>query len=129
MRDYQNPNWRPPTVATAISESVLVEEKCSIAVATPLNAEVLTENKSSEFMGSSTEVDDVASSSFDRIISPIQKPTTVVGSFDGESSSGAKEDESQHCTTVAVLDQVDASDACSVKSARSTHSLASTHSM
>uniref|UniRef100_A0A182UHL6 EF-hand domain-containing protein n=1 Tax=Anopheles melas TaxID=34690 RepID=A0A182UHL6_9DIPT len=129
VRDYQNPNWRPPTVANAISESVLVEEKCSIAVATPLNAELVTENKSSEFMGSSTEVDDVASSSFDRIISPIQKPTTVVGSFDGESSSGAKEDESQHCTTVAVLDQVDASDACSVKSARSTHSLASTHSI
>nr|XP_040234685.2 uncharacterized protein LOC120956927 isoform X2 [Anopheles coluzzii] len=131
VRDYQNPNWRPPTVVNAISESVLVEEKCSIAVATPLNAELVTENKSSEFMGSSTEVDDVAaaSSSFDRIISPIQKPTTVVGSFDGESSSGAKEDESQHCTTVAVLDQVDASDACSVKSARSTHSLASTHSI
>ncbi|EAA12778.5 AGAP007888-PA [Anopheles gambiae str. PEST] len=104
VRDYQNPNWRPPTVANAISESVLTEEKCSIAVATPLNAEGVTENKSSEFMGSSTEVVDVAaaSSSFDRIISPIQKPTTVVGSFDGESSSGAKEDESQHCTTVAV---------------------------
>uniref|UniRef100_A0A182JW17 EF-hand domain-containing protein n=1 Tax=Anopheles christyi TaxID=43041 RepID=A0A182JW17_9DIPT len=128
VRDYQNPNWRPPTVTNPVTEVVLAEEKCSIATVTALHAEVVSEKERSELlMGSSTEVDDIAASSFDRIISPIQKPTPV-GIFDGE-STGAKEDESQHCTTVAVLDQVDASDACSVKSARSTHSLASTHSI
>uniref|UniRef100_A0A182PMC5 EF-hand domain-containing protein n=1 Tax=Anopheles epiroticus TaxID=199890 RepID=A0A182PMC5_9DIPT len=128
VRDYQNPNWRPPAATNPVTEAVLTEEKCSIAMVIPLNAEPIIEKESSEPAGSFAEADEKDKSSFDRIISPIQKPPTSVTIFDGESSC-VKEDDAQHCTTVAMLDQVDASDACSVKSVRSTHSLASTHSI
>uniref|UniRef100_A0A182W9T7 EF-hand domain-containing protein n=1 Tax=Anopheles minimus TaxID=112268 RepID=A0A182W9T7_9DIPT len=126
VRDYQNPNWRPSAVVHAISECApATDDKCTtVAVmAEVLNSDPAIENGGSERMGSSTEVDDLAASSFDRVISPIQKPTAVA-IFNGESS-----DVKEHCTTVAVLDQPDPSDTCSVRSARSTHSLASTHSI
>ncbi|XP_049282383.1 blastoderm-specific protein 25D isoform X2 [Anopheles funestus] len=130
VRDYQNPNWRPPAVIHAVSEcATAVDDKCSVEVMSAvLTSDLAIEKDGSECVGSSTEVDDIVATNFDRIISPIQKPTAAVAIFDGESSDG-KEDINQHCTTVAVLDQVDASDACSVRSARSTHSLASTHSI
>uniref|UniRef100_A0A182MHC3 EF-hand domain-containing protein n=1 Tax=Anopheles culicifacies TaxID=139723 RepID=A0A182MHC3_9DIPT len=131
VRDYQNPNWRPPAVVHAISECTPAtdDDKCTVVAMAEMlkSSDSAIEKDGSERMGSSTEVDDLAASNFDRVISPIQKPMAVA-IFDGESSD-TKEDVNQHCTTVAVLEQADASDACSVRSARSTHSLASTHSI
>ncbi|XP_053661600.1 blastoderm-specific protein 25D [Anopheles marshallii] len=131
VRDYQNPNWRPPAVIHAISECAPeADGKGSVAdMAAVLSSDPAIEKGGNECIGvsSTAEIDGLDGSNFARVISPIQKPTTVA-IFDGESSD-AKKNVSQHCTTVAVLDQVDASDACSVRSARSTHSLASTHSI
>ncbi|XP_050076531.1 putative leucine-rich repeat-containing protein DDB_G0290503 isoform X2 [Anopheles maculipalpis] len=126
VRDYQNPNWRPPVVVNTISREsgASTEDKCSVTVmATVLNSSIPQDGN--ECTDSCTdEVTELGASSFDRVISPIQKPTN------GESCEAKEiEDTTQHCTTVVVLDQIDASDACSVKSARSTQSLASTHSI
>uniref|UniRef100_A0A182NE74 EF-hand domain-containing protein n=1 Tax=Anopheles dirus TaxID=7168 RepID=A0A182NE74_9DIPT len=134
VRDYQNPNWRlpPPSVASNVlrDSNGVGEDNCSSITVTALEAETGIEKEDGEVVaadaGSSA---DVMLASFDRIISPIQKPSTTAPNSNGNEHVASKEDDDRHCTTVAVLDQIDASDACSVKSARSTHSLASTHSI
>uniref|UniRef100_A0A182TAH3 Uncharacterized protein n=1 Tax=Anopheles maculatus TaxID=74869 RepID=A0A182TAH3_9DIPT len=126
VRDYQNPNWRPPVAVHPVTETnEPVEDKCSTAVMATVVVNPSIPHDGEELTGASAaEADELGASRFDRVISPIQKPTN------GESCDAKEiEDANQHCTTVALLEQVDASDACSVKSARSTHSLASSHSM
>uniref|UniRef100_A0A182QM03 Blastoderm-specific protein 25D n=1 Tax=Anopheles farauti TaxID=69004 RepID=A0A182QM03_9DIPT len=134
VRDYQNPNWRPSAPTNARSESSsLVEDSCSSIAVVALESEPRIEKEDGGILASGGSSSEVVLTSFDRVISPIQKPSTAAAAAANfgstEHSATAREDVNRQCTTVAVLDQIDASDACSIKSTRSTHSLASTHSI
>lgn len=108
-RDYQNPNWCKPLKASSIPlETNLVNNDVN---------ESLPQSKMAEELKG-----DADDSAFDRTISPIQKPISkelMATSTPCVATAAAAESQ----------ELVDCSDVCSVKSARSTHSLASTHSI
>lgn len=113
-RDYQNPNWCQALKANSTPlETSRIGDECS-ATSSKLDASLSSlPSKIAEEL--KIDGDDTG---FDRTISPIQKPITK-----GVASS------TPCVATAESQEQVDCSDVCSVKSTRSTHSLASTHSM
>ncbi|XP_055635285.1 blastoderm-specific protein 25D isoform X2 [Toxorhynchites rutilus septentrionalis] len=99
-RDYHNPNWSHPVKGSSPSGETTARDDDGKL------------NCSSQ----SKQSDDLApdgDSGFNPTVSPIQKPSTSVA----------------HTTSDDNHELGDCSDVCSVKSAKSTHSLASTHSI
>ncbi|XP_062548907.1 blastoderm-specific protein 25D isoform X2 [Armigeres subalbatus] len=113
-RDYQNPNWCQALKANSTPlETSRIGDECS-ATSSKLDASLSSlPSKIAEEL--KIDGDDTG---FDRTISPIQKPITK-----GVATS------TPCVATAESQEQVDCSDVCSVKSTRSTHSLASTHSI
>lgn len=101
-RDYQNPNWCQPL-------------KVSTGTTTP------TQQQSDDPAKDQLTVQE-EEPGFSRTISPIQKPASSVTGANSTTDVTS-------CGGDAGQDVGDCSDVCSVKSARSTHSLASTHSI
>ncbi|KFB39747.1 AGAP007888-PA-like protein [Anopheles sinensis] len=127
VRDYQNPNWRPPP--TKASEINTVEE-CEKFPKSTAASETARDTDGGESDVSVSS--DGGEANFVRIISPIQKPASA--NSGGESSVGTRDEYpadnvKPSVGVVAGLEQLEVSDTCSVKSVRSTHSLASTHSI
>ncbi|XP_058126643.1 blastoderm-specific protein 25D [Anopheles ziemanni] len=128
VRDYQNPNWRPPP--TKASEINTVEE-CGKFPKSSAASEAARDTDGGESDVSVSS--EGGEANFARIISPIQKPITA-NNGGGESGIGTRDEysadgEKPSVGMVAGLEQLEVSDTCSVKSVRSTHSLASTHSI
>ncbi|XP_053694639.1 blastoderm-specific protein 25D [Sabethes cyaneus] len=103
-RDYQNPNWPLKSVNQNNPADIIGEVRRN-----PSHCEG---DDDDQLLATSNE-----DSGFNRTISPIQKPTASVSDV---ASCGAIDHQA---------DLVDSSDTGSVKSARSMHSLASTHSI
>ncbi|XP_058453361.1 blastoderm-specific protein 25D isoform X2 [Malaya genurostris] len=105
-RDYQNPNWCQPLSNGGPVDSI--------------NGPNASRSPTSHSIAA-VEVDEQAideDSGFNRTISPIHKPIIAASSATDVTSCGGDH-----------RDMGDCPDVCSVKSARSTHSLASTHSI
>lgn len=120
-RDYQNPNWcQPLKVATTSSSpgsAAAAQNATDDGSKSPLPPAAKT-------MDQLTVEEEPG---FSRTISPIQKPSSASSVTAGNSTTDVAS-----CGGGGGLlqDEVgDCSDVCSVKSARSTHSLASTHSI
>ncbi|XP_053677512.1 uncharacterized protein LOC128727609 [Anopheles nili] len=128
IRDYQNPNWRPP-------QSAMVEDKCSTnAVDKLMSDEEITITKLVESMNSTSGAYVTTTASFEQVRPPIQKPTLTPISGSGENvSSNNKKQHRRRChTNVPELDQQSeaSDDSCSDKSTHSARSsVASTHSL
>lgn len=101
-RDYQNPNWCQPLKVNINSASAPQQ---NTSCEDPPKDQLAVEEEPR----------------FSRTISPIQKPSSVTGANSTTDVTS--------CGGDAGQDVGDCSDVCSVKSARSTHSLASTHSI
>ncbi|XP_065075750.1 ninein homolog isoform X2 [Ochlerotatus camptorhynchus] len=111
-RDYQNPHWCHPSKvnSTPLEQGHVCDDG---STSSKLNASLssLPSKVADELKA------DAEDAGFDRTISPIQKPIVA-----GTSSTPCTATEGQELLA-------DCSDVCSVKSARSAHSLASTHSI
>ncbi|EDS42568.1 blastoderm specific protein 25d [Culex quinquefasciatus] len=101
-RDYQNPNWCQP-LKVSTGTTTPTQQQCDDPAKDQLTVQ-------EEEPG------------FSRTISPIQKPASSVTGANSTTDVTS-------CGGDAGQDVGDCSDVCSVKSARSTHSLASTHSI
>ncbi|XP_058826455.1 ninein isoform X2 [Topomyia yanbarensis] len=107
-RDYQNPNWCQPLSSGPVEAINSIGQN---APRSPISHAAIG--------GDELSVDD--DPGFNRTISPIQKPLMTATAATSNSDVAFCGGEHQ--------DLVDCSDVCSIKSARSAHSLASTHSI
>ncbi|XP_062705110.1 blastoderm-specific protein 25D isoform X1 [Aedes albopictus] len=115
-RDYQNPNWCQPLKVSSVPLEMSRASDDGSAASSKLNTSL---SSLPSKVAQELRVDDADDTGFDRTISPIQKPI----------SKGMMATSTPCVATAESHELVDCSDVCSVKSARSTHSLASTHSI